>query len=82
MSLGISTLRDFEQLRFFDITMNMGSDQSECLDKMLGLVARDLAERHEDVAHGLGVWIRDHVLSKLENYCSLLEQELAKKAKP
>ena len=80
MSLGISTLRDDDQLRFYDITANMDSYQSECLSKVLGIKAKEFSKG--DVARDLGDWIQKHVLSNLENYCDLLQQELAKKRKP
>ena len=80
MSLGISTLGDRDQLRYYDITASMDSNQSECLNKLLGIKAKEYSKG--DVAGDLGVWIQQHVLSRVENYCDLLQQELAKKRKP
>jgi hypothetical protein len=80
MSLGISTLGDDDQLRFYDITANMDSYQAECLGRVLGIKAKEFSEG--DVASDLGKWIQVHVLQRQENYCNLLQQALAEKRKP
>jgi hypothetical protein len=83
MSLAVSTLRESEQLKFYEITGNMDSAQSECLSKLLGLRAREVSNSGGNIARELADWIRQHVLSKLEdNYCNLLQTELKKKTSP
>lgn len=82
MTLAVSSLKDDDQLRFYDMTANMDSYQSECLDKVLGIKAKEISDARGDVARELGAWIRQHVLPKLEDYCALLKQELGKKATP
>jgi hypothetical protein len=82
MSLGVSTLNQTDQLLFYDITANMDSVQGECLDKLLGLKAREVSTSGGNVARELAAWIQQHVLSNQERYCDLLQQELAKKRKP
>lgn len=78
MSLGVSTLAADRQLLFYDITANMDSYESECLDKLLGLKAREVSSSGGNVAQELGAWIEQHVLTKQEKYCDLLDQAVAK----
>jgi hypothetical protein len=62
----------------------MDSYQRECLDKLLGLNVKDIfsdrgTSTKNDIETKIARWIRDHVLQTQENYCDLLQQELAKK---
>jgi hypothetical protein len=79
MSLAVSTFSDADKALYYDITVSMDSYQYSCLKKVIGIKAKEFSRG--DVARDLAAWIDQHVLSNLEDYCSLLQVELKKKRK-
>ena len=80
MTLAVSTFSDDDKALYYDITVSMDSYQYTCLKKVIGIKAKEFSKGA--VARDLGAWIQQNVLKNQEDYCDLLQQELAKKRKP
>jgi hypothetical protein len=80
MTLAVSTFSNDDKALYYDITVSMDFYQYGCLKKLIGLKAKEFSRGN--VVRDLASWIQQHVLHDQEDYCALLEKELAKMRKP